>query len=390
MQYFVQRSPRQWYAATFVLMCITACLLAGCGGGSKETATIHAGITVSCSPSSVAPKATSQCSATVPAGAGSTVNWSASGGTINASGLFTAPASAGNITVTATSSQNASVMGSANISVQAQVPASKHIVMVMEENQSYSSVVGNVSAWPHLNELIGRGALPTNYYANAHPSIPDYFMLTTGQTLTLDDNSTAIWNVDNIARRMLAANVSFRVYAEGIQRGYLGGNTGLYVIRHNPFAMLSDVANNAQVANQVIWPFSQFAADLSSHSLPEFSFIIPDLNDDAHSASPQKADAWLQANVIGPLSGYPAFQPGGDGVLIVNFDESVDPDIAHGGGHVSPVLWGPIVKPGFTQTSSTVFQHESMLRTVMESLQLQNPPGAAANAPSMAEFFVQK
>ena len=41
---------------------------------------------------------------------------------------------------------------------------------------------------------------------------------------------------------MLSANVSFKVYAEGIKQGYIGGNTGLYVIRHNPFALLSDVA----------------------------------------------------------------------------------------------------------------------------------------------------
>jgi len=262
--------------------------------------------------------------------------------------------------------------------------------MVMEENQSYSSVVGNASAWPHLNQLIGEGALITNYFADAHPSIPNYFMLTTGQTLTFDDNSATIWNVDNIARRMLAASVPFRVYAEGIPRGYVGGDTGSYVRRHNPFSMLSDIANSPQTANQVIWPFSQFTTDVANHALPEFSFIIPDLKDDAHDGSPQMADGWLQADVVGPLAGDPAFQPGGDGVLIVNFDESVESDVSHGGGRVSPVFWGPIIKAGYRQTSSTVYQHESMLRTVMELLQLQNPPGAAANAPSLTELVVQK
>ena len=122
------------------------------------------------------------------------------------------------------------------------MPTSQHVVLVMEENQSYSSVAGNMTAWPHLNALIKAGSLASNYYANAHPSIPNYFMLTTGQTLTLDDSSTKVWDVDNIARRMLSAKVSFKVYAEGIKQGYVGGNTGLYVIRHNPFAMLSDVA----------------------------------------------------------------------------------------------------------------------------------------------------
>lgn len=260
-------------------------------------------------------------------------------------------------------------------------------MLVMEENQSYQSVVGNSSVWPNFNDLVSKGALPTNYYANGHPSIPNYFMLTTGQTLTDDDNSTQVWNVDNIARHMLAANVPFRIYAEGISRGYHGGNTGLYVIRHNPFAMLSDIANNAQVANDTLWPFSQFGKDAAANSLPSFSYVVPDIDDDAHSAPPQEADDWLQANIVEPLSRYPAFQPGGDGVLIVDFDESVDSDVAYGGGHVAVVLWGPAVKSGFKQQSTTVYQHQSMLATVMELLGLPNPPAAAATAPLMNEFF---
>jgi len=259
----------------------------------------------------------------------------------------------------------------------------------MEENQSYSTVVGNTKDWPNLNNLVKNGALATNYYANAHPSIGNYFMLTTGQILTTSDTSTKVWNVDNIARRMLASKVSFKIYAEGITRGYLGGDTGLYVIRHNPFAMLSDIANDPKVANQTIWPFAQFAADVANGQLPEFSFVVPNVDDDAHSASARNADSWLQANVVKPLSGYSAFQPGGDGVLIVNFDESVDSDAAHGGGHVAPVLWGPGAKTGYKQTSSTLYQHQSMLRSIMEDLGLPNPPAAAATAPSMSEFFVK-
>lgn len=260
--------------------------------------------------------------------------------------------------------------------------------MVMEENQSYSTVVGS-SAWPNLNNLIANGALPTQYYANTHPSIGNYLMLTTGQVLTNDDNSTMVWNVDNIARRMLAASVSFRVYAEGITQGYVGGNTGLYVIRHNPFALLSDVAGNAAVANQVIWPFSQFAADLAAGTLPQFSFIVPNIDDDAHNGTPQQADTWLQTNVVIPLANQSAFQSGGDGLLIVGFDEAATSDTSYGGGHVSPVFWGPLVKAGYRQTSSTIYQHQSMLLTIMDALGLTNPPAAAATAPSMTEFFTQ-
>jgi acid phosphatase len=263
---------------------------------------------------------------------------------------------------------------------------SRHIVMIMEENTSYAGVVRD-SAWPNLNSLITNGALATNYYADSHPSIGNYFMLTTGQLLTTDDNSTVVWNVDNIARHMLAANIPFRIYAEGISNGYIGGNTGLYLIRHNPFAMLSDIASNPAVADQTIWPFTQFATDLANGTLPEFSFIVPNVIDDGHSGMPQLADIWLQTNVVIPISNSPAFAPGGDGLLIVDFDEAATSDTTHGGGHVACVFWGPVAKTGYMQTSSTLYQHQSTLHTVMDELGLPNPPGAAAFAPSMSEFL---
>jgi phosphatidylinositol-3-phosphatase len=349
-------------------------------------------VTVVCIPSTVAPNASSQCLATVQ-GTGSfssAVTWSASEGSITPAGVFTAPPSVGGVTVTAASTQVSTQSGTADITVQLQVPLSRHVILVMEENQSYSTVVGQDSVWPNYNKLIKSGALPTNFYANSHPSIGNYFMLTTGQLLTTNDNSTTVWDVDNIARRMLSTGTSFKIYAEGIKQGYVGGNTGLYLIRHNPFAMLSDIADNAQVANETIWPFSQFAIDVAHNALPEFSYIVPDIDDDAHTGTPQQADTWLQANVVTPLSTYPSFQVGGDGVLIVDFDEAEDSDTTYGGGHVAPVFWGPNVQAGYTQQSTTVYQHQSMLCTIMEELVLQDPPGLAATAPSMAEFFVQR
>jgi phospholipase C len=336
----------------------------------------------------MAPSTASQCSAKSTGVA--TFTWSASAGSITAAGVFTAPSSTGSVTITAANSTNAAQSGTETLTVQLKTPTSQHVVMVMEENHDYASVVGNTSGWPNLNQLIGQGALATNYYANAHPSIGNYFMLTTGQLLTTDDNSITVWNVDNIARRMLASQVTFKVYAEGIHQGYVGGNTANYVIRHNPFAMLSDVAGNTQVANQVIWPFSQFAADKENDALPQFSFIVPDVMDDAHSSTEQQADTWLQDNVVKLLSGVAAFQSGGDGVLIVDFDESTDSDAANGGGHVAAVFWGPLAASGYQQKSGNLYQHPSMLRTIMEVLSLADPPGAAASASDMAEFFVQK
>ena len=386
-----------------LLACLVFSFVVSCGGSagaasSQATSPAISSVAPACSPTTIVAGATSQCTANV-TGTGtysSAVIWSVTGGgTISPAGLYTAPGGAANVTVTATSTEDPSKSGTVPITVQAmpppppQIPQSHHIVLVMEENQSYSTVVGATTVWPNLNALIAHGALPTNYYADSHPSIGNYFMLTTGQLLTTDDTSTQVFDVDNIARRMLTSGVTFRVYAEGITQGYIGGSTGLYLIRHNPFAMLSDVAGNQQVANQVLLPFSQFATDLANNALPDFSYVVPDVDDDAHDGTPQQADTWLQTNIVAPLSASVAFRSGGDGLLIVDFDEAADTDTINGGGHVAPVFWGPNVKPAYTQASGTLYQHESMLRTVMEALGLPNPPAAAATAPSMTEFFIQ-
>src|ERR1700758_3571525 len=64
-----------------------------------------------------------------------------------------------------------------------------HVFIVVEENHNYSEVIGSASM-PYFNSLANQYGLAANYHANAHPSIPDYFMLTTGQTLTLIDALT--------------------------------------------------------------------------------------------------------------------------------------------------------------------------------------------------------
>src|SRR6476660_9390074 len=85
------------------------------------------------------------------------------------------------------------------------VPAANPVVIVLEENHSYSSVVGNTSSMPYLNSLINKYGLGTKYYANTHPSIGNYFMLTTGQTVTNNDAYSGTVSADNIVRQLVAA-----------------------------------------------------------------------------------------------------------------------------------------------------------------------------------------
>jgi acid phosphatase len=252
--------------------------------------------------------------------------------------------------------------------------------LVVEENHSYSQVIGNPSM-PYLNGLASRYGLGTQYYANVHPSIGNYFMLTTGQFETLNDSFTGTISDDNVVRELVRANKTWRSYAESLPSvGYLGGDVYPYERQHNPFSYFSDVVGTTQAANVV--PFSQFPSDMAAGTLPDFSFIVPNVLDDAHDGTLTAADQWLSTN-IAPLLQTSSFQNGG--LLIVVFDESIFLDVAYGGGHVPLVVAGPNVKPGYQST--TLYQHQSTLRLVLASLGINSFPGSAAVAPDMGEFF---
>src|ERR1700757_412735 len=139
------------------------------------------------------------------------------------------------------------------------VPASSHVFLLVEENHSYSSVIGS-SSMPYLNHLASRYGLETQYYANTHPSIGNYFMLTTGAIITNNDSMCSTISNDNIVRHLLTAGKTWKSYAESLPSvGYTGCGSGAYVKRHNPFAYFSDVANSSEKNNLV--PFTQFSKD---------------------------------------------------------------------------------------------------------------------------------
>jgi hypothetical protein len=163
----------------------------------------------------------------------------------------------------------------------AQVPQSAHVVMVVEENHSYSKIIGNTSM-PYFNSLAQKYGLAVNYYANTHPSIGNYFMLTTGQIITNNDSYTGTVTANNLVRAALISGVSWKSYAESLPyAGYTGGDKYPYSKHHNPFAYFSDVVNSSSEKYNIV-PFTQFARDLTSHTLPKFSFVIPNLNHDMH------------------------------------------------------------------------------------------------------------
>ena len=271
------------------------------------------------------------------------------------------------------------------------IPAADHVFVVVLENHGFSQVIGN-SSMPFLNSLATQHALATNYFANTHPSIGNYFMLTTGNIETNNDAFTGTVSANNIPRAFAAAGKTWKAYMESLpSTGYTGGDVYPYFKHHDPFVYLTDVLNSsAETANVV--PFTQLASDLSAGAVPDYAFIAPNAEDDAHdcptggSVCPDSdkltaADNWLKNN-IDPLIKSAALA---NSVFIIVFDESLDTDLVNGGGKVAMVMAGSHVKAGFKST--TFYQHQSTLRLVMDLLRVADHPGNSATAPTMQEFF---
>ena len=264
-----------------------------------------------------------------------------------------------------------------------------HVFIVMEENHSYSDVIGNPQM-PYLNSLAQTYSSWPAYYADTHPSIGNYFMLTTGQIITNDDGYTGTVSVDNVVRELVAAGKTWKEYSESLPyQGYDGGDQGEYAERHNPLSYMSDVRNDPSQQQNLV-PFTQLATDIANHALPNYAFIVPNLLDDAHDGTLAMADAWLQKN-IAPLLASPDFNTPGGGLLIITFDESEDSDDQFGGGQVPWIVVGPDVRLAFpgrgAQIPKIVFQHESTCRFMLKLAGVSVFPGNAATAPDMNIFL---
>ena len=382
----------------------------GCGGGSAApTAPAppppdpSSAVAVSIAPASadLPVEGTQQFTATVSGASNTAVTWKVNGtaggstasGTITTSGLYTAPASVPpNATVQVSAVSQADTSKSATSSLTITHAQIGHVFLLVEENHSYSTVIG-ASSMPYLNSLASQYGLATNYYANAHPSIGNYFMLTTGQLVTTDDTFTGVVNADNLVRELIASGKTWKSYAESLPSvGYTGGDKYPYLERHNPFSYFSDVRNSS-VQRQNLVPFTQFATDLGNSQLPVFSYIVPNAEHDAHdcpdgasnctdSLKLSTADNWLKNN-LGPLLSSPVFQK--DGLLVIVFDEAATSDSSDGGGHVAMLVVGSAVKPAFQ--SSTLYQHQNTLRLLVNSTEAAAAPGSSATAGDMSEFL---
>lgn len=229
--------------------------------------------------------------------------------------------------------------------LSSELPHPDHIVIVIEENKSFSQIIGNPDA-PYINKLAKRGALFTQSYGITHPSQPNYLALFSGSTRGVASNICPLTlSGDNLASLLQAKGLSFTSYSESLpEAGYDGCYYGAYMRKHNPVANWKELAK----VNQ---PFNAFSAEYSQ--LPTVAFIAPDQLNDMHDGSIERGDAWLKQNI----EPYARWAVQHNSLLIVTWDE----DDGSSNNRIATIFVGAMVKPG--QNKQRI-DHYNLLYTI--------------------------
>jgi fibronectin type 3 domain-containing protein len=271
----------------------------------------------------------------------------------------------------------------------------KHIIVVMLENNSYKQVVGSTSA-PYQTSLstncgVGKamfGATHTsaaNYLATAAGEFPASSPVGCGSVKACADAS------DNIFHQLDTASLGWRSYQESMPTPCATTSSGAYKIGHNPAIFYSNIpaaeckSNDLPVADLTAQS-GAFYADLQNQTLPSFSWVTPNLNNDGEGGL-AAADNWTK-NFLGTVQQSNSYQSGNTAVLIT-YDEGTGSDNKTGEDCTNQALDMPITNntsahqdschvPFFVvypytpagTADSTFFDHYSITKTIEDEFGL--------------------
>jgi len=245
----------------------------------------------------------------------------------------------------------------------------QHVVWIVFENKPYSDIIGSASA-PYTNTLASECGVATNFFAETHPSLPNYIAMTSGSTQGITDNAAP--SSHPLAVPSIFSQVaSWRSLQESMPSNCALTDSYPYAVRHNPAAYYTDIRTACA------------SFDVPLGSTPDISaaytFVTPNLCNDMHDCSVSTGDSWL-STFLPKILGSSAYTSGSTAIFI-----TWDEDDSSASNHVATLVIAPSVPIG--TGIATTFNHYSMLRTTEELLGVNTYLGNAATATSMRSPF---
>ena len=175
------------------------------------------------------------------------------------------------------------------------------VLMFIEENHSLDQMKAGM---PYLSGLAHQYAYATNYRGVTHPSEPNYLAIAGGSTfgVTRDQNPSInglkVGNARSVFSQALARGHTAKTYMESMPHNCAQTPSGLYGVKHNPWAYFSKGRANCRKFDVPIGDPARgpLATDIAHNTLPNVGLVVPNLCDDAHNngCSLKGADDWLK------------------------------------------------------------------------------------------------
>ena len=181
-----------------------------------------------------------------------------------------------------------------------------------------------------------------------------------------DDFNAFPANISTVVDLLDTKGISWGEYQESLPyAGYQGFNysnqktfANDYVRKHDPLILYDSVTNNATRLS-LIKNFTSFNSDLAAQTLPQWSFITPNMTNDGHDTTITFAANWSRS-FLEPLLNNTYFM--NNTLVILTFDEVETYNTSNKVWAV--LLGGAIPKSLYGTTDSTFYNHYSMISTV--------------------------
>lgn len=229
---------------------------------------------------------------------------------------------------------------------------------------------------PNWQFWSSQGITLTNYFGVSHPSQENYMAVVGGDFLGLDNDNfiTVPSNVSTVVDLLDTKDISWAEYQEDLPyTGFQGFNysnqetfANAYMRKHNPLILYDSITENAtRLAN--IKNFTLFESDISNQKLPQWSFVTPNMTNDAHDTNITFASNWAR-EWLAPKLNNSYFT--NDTLILLTFDETSTYPLQNRvysvllGGAVPKELWGT--------TDDTFYTHYSCIASIEDNFNLPN------------------
>jgi hypothetical protein len=246
----------------------------------------------------------------------------------------------------------------------------RHVIWIVFENERYSQIIGSSSA-PYINKVANQCGLATNFFAETHPSLPNYIAMTSGATQGISDDRGPSNHPLIVPSIFSLLGANWRALQESMPSNCDHSDSGSYVVSHNPATYYPNI--RAQCAKQDV-PLGP-TPDISAR----FTFITPNACNDMHDCSVGTGDSWL-STLLPKILASRQYRSGSTAVFI-----TWDEDDYNSNQRIAMIVVAPSTPVGTRSTAR--FDHYALLRTTEEMLGLKPLLDNAARAVSMRAVF---